>query len=105
MNKALNKYVNEIISIAGTNDVGWDVGVNMFLANVKNHGKDGTPYYKGADELDWAAVGAELAPFTDADEADMINTYCADYRENMKLVQAARMSGDYDRAVEIMVNA
>lgn len=105
MNKKLNKYVNEIISIADANDVGWDVGVNMFLANVKNHGGDGLPHYAGADGLDWAKVGAELAPFTAEDEADMVNTYCEDYRRNMKLVQAAQMSGDYDRAAEIMVNA
>lgn len=105
MNKALNKYVNEIIAIAGENDVSWDVGVNMFLTNVKNYGKDDAPHYAGADYIDWDAVGAELVPFTTEDEADMINTYCEDYRKNMQLVQAARMSGDYDRASEIMVNA
>lgn len=102
MNKALNKYVNEIISIAGTNDVGWDVGVNMFLANVKNHGKDGTPYYKGADELDWAAVGAELAPFTDADEADMINTFNADYTAHMAEIIDLRKAGDTDGVRAVM---
>ena len=37
INKKLNKYVNEIIAIAGANDVSWDVGCNMFLANVKNY--------------------------------------------------------------------
>ena len=36
INKSLNKYVNEIIAIAGANDVSWDVGCNMVLANVKN---------------------------------------------------------------------
>lgn len=102
MNKALNGYVNEIIAIAGTNDVGWDVGVNMFLANVKNHGVEGAPYYKGAD-LDWGAVAAELGPITPAVEADMINTYCADYRKNMKKVIALRKAGDYEGAKEVML--
>lgn len=105
MNKALNKYVNEIISIAGENNADWTNGPRMFLTNVKNHGKKDAPHYPGADNLDWSAVGAELTPFTDVDEADMINTYCADYREHMTGVIAARKAGDYERAVEIMVNA
>ena len=104
MNKKLNKYVNEIIAIAGKNDVSWDVGVNMFLANVKNYGKDDMPYYAGAENLDWSAVGTDLAPFTDESEADMINTFCADYREHMTAVIAARKSHDYERAVEIMTH-
>lgn len=43
MNKKLNRYVNDIIAIAGANDKSWDVGCDMFLANVKNVGKDGLP--------------------------------------------------------------
>lgn len=102
MNKALNGYVNEIIAIAGTNDVSWDVGVNMFLANVKNHGKEGAPYYEGAN-LDWGDVASELGLITPAVEADMINTYCADYRKNMKKVIALRKAGDYEGAKEVML--
>lgn len=103
MNKKLNGYVNEIIAIAGTNDVSWDVGVNMFLANVKNYGKEGACYYEGAD-LDWGAVVAELGPITLAAEVDMINTYCADYRKNMKKVIALRKAGDYEGAKEVMLD-
>ena len=105
MNKALNKYVNEIISIAGENGVDWSNGPRMFLANVKNFGNPDAPHYAGAGNLDWATVGADLTPFTDVDEADMINTYCACYREHMSGVIAARSAGDHDKAVEIMTNA
>ena len=62
INKKLNKYVNEIIAIAGANDTIWDVGCNMFLANVKNYDQPDAPYYKGAD-LDWPEVAAELCDF------------------------------------------
>lgn len=103
MNKALNGYVNEIIAIAGTNDVSWDVGVNMFLANVKNYGVEGASHYEGADYLDWGVVGEKLGNITPAVEADMINTYCADYRKNMKKVIALRKAGDYEGAKEVML--
>ena len=78
MNKKLHKYINEIIDLGTAANMGWKEGVNMFLSNVKNAGQEGAPHYGGADHLDWAAIGAELAPFTDADEADMINTFNAD---------------------------
>ena len=105
MNKKLNKYVNEIIAIAGKNNVNWDIGVNMFLSNVKNCGKDDSFYYVGADGVDWAAAAAEILPLTPEEEADLINTYCADYRAHMDNVIEARKTGDYEKAVEIMVNA
>ena len=103
MNKALNGYVNEIIGIAGANNVGWDVGVNMFLANVKNYGKEGAPYYAGAN-LDYGKVGDKLGPITPAIEADMINTYCADYRKHMDEVIACRKVGDYEGAKAVMLS-
>lgn len=102
MNKKLNRYVNDIIAISGANDVSWDVGANMFITNAKNVGVEGAEHYKGADHLDWAAVAAELAPITPAAEADMLNTYCADYRQHMAEVIAARKVGDYAKAIEVM---
>lgn len=103
MNKALNKYVNDIIAIAGANDMPWDVGSNMFLANAKNVGIDGAEHYPGADHLDWAAIADELAPITPATEADMLNTFAKDYRAHMAEVIAARKVGDYAKAVEVMI--
>lgn len=104
INKRLNKYVNEIIAIAGANDTTWDVGCNMFLANVKNYDKPDAPYYKGAD-LDWPEVAAELCPFTDEDERDMLQTFRDDYNKHMQEVIALRKEGKYDEAVKVMVEA
>ena len=102
MNKKLNKYVNDIIAIAGANNVSWDVGADMFLANAKNVGIEGAEHYPGADHLDWKAVAEELAPLTPQAQADMLTTYCADYRAHMSAVISARRANDYDKAVEVM---
>lgn len=104
MNKKLNKYVNEIIAIAGANDKSWDVGCNMFLANVKNYDKPDAPYYPGAD-LDWPDVAKDLAPLDATSEADMLNTFRADYKAHMAEVIALRKEGKYDEAAAVMVNA
>lgn len=101
INKKLNKYVNEIIAIAGANDVSWDVGCNMFLANVKNYDKPDAPYYAGAD-LDWPDVAAELCPFSAEDERDMLQTFRDDYNAHMQEVIALRKEGRYDEAARVM---
>lgn len=102
MNKSLNKYVNDIISIAAANDVAFDAGADMLLANAKNSGVEGAPHYPGADHLDWDAVAADIAPITAATEVDMVQTFTDDYRERMDEVIAARKVGDYAKAVEVM---
>ena len=104
MNKALNKYVNDIIAIAGANDKSWDVGSNMFIANVKNVGIEGAEYYHGADHLEWAAIAAKLGPITPETEADMLNTFAKCYRAHMSEVIAARKVGDYVRAIWVMAS-
>lgn len=104
-NTTLHRYVNDIIAIAGANDKSWDVGCNMFLANVKNNGNPDAPHYAGADHLDWSAVAAEIGPFAPSDETDMLRTFAADYRAHMSEVIAARKAGDYTKAIEVMVNA
>lgn len=104
VNKSLNKYVNEIIAIAGANDTTWDVGCNMFLANVKNYDKPDAPYYAGAD-LDWPEVAAEIGPFTGEEEVDMLQTFRDDYDTHMKEVIALRAEGKYEEAAQVMVEA
>ena len=104
MNKKLNKYVNEIIAIAAANDKSWDVGCNMFLANVKNYGNPDAPYYSGAD-LDWPDVAKDLAPLDATSEADMLNTFRADYKAHMAEVIALRKEGKYEEVRKVMVEA
>lgn len=101
INKKLNKYVNEIIAIAGANDVSWDVGCNMFLANVKNYDKPDAPYYAGAD-LDWPDVAAELCPFSAEDERDMLQTFREDYKAHQEEILALRAEGKYEEAARVM---
>ena len=101
MNKKLHKYVNEIIDLGTAANMGWKEGVNLFLANVKNYDKPDAPYYKGAD-LDWPEVAAELCPFTDEDERDMLQTFRDDYNKHMQEVIALRKEGKYDEAARVM---
>lgn len=102
MNKKLHKYVNEIIDIGSAANMGWKEGVNMFLANVKNVGKEGAPHYGGADHLDWPKVAADIGLFTATEEADMINTFNADYTANMAEIIELRAAGDYNGVVAVM---
>lgn len=100
MNKKLNKYVNEIIAIGRANDKEWDEGCNLFLSNVKA----GQEIYPGV-KLDWPAVAAEIGPFTQAEEADMLDTFKEDYNAHMSEVIALRREGKYDEARKVMENA
>lgn len=52
----LHTYINEILDIAKAEHMSMDVAVNMFLANVKNAGDSSLPHYKGADNVDYAAL-------------------------------------------------
>lgn len=82
MMKLIN-YKEEIRAISRANDVSWDVARDMFLANVRNAGVDGAPYYPGADQVDYKALQAELpAPGTQA-YADMCNEFNRDFKAGM----------------------
>ena len=102
MNKKLHKYVNEIIDLGSAANMGWKEGVNMFLSNVKNAGQEGAPHYGGAEHLDWKAVAREIGPFDDGDEADMINTFNADYTAHMAEIIDLRFAGDWDGVRAVM---
>ena len=85
----LKKYVNEIIDIAEANGMGWDIGKDMFLANIRNCGNDARPYYPGA-YVDYPALKLELDAMTDEQVADMKNDFDAWYRENIEAIVKAR---------------
>lgn len=104
MNKFLNPYVNEIIAIAGANNVSWDVGSNMFLTNIKNVDVAGAPYYEGAD-VDYGKLADELGPIDSETERDMLQTFRDCYEEHMAEVIALRKEGKYAEAAMIMVRA
>ena len=64
----LHIFVNEIFDIAHANDVSWDVGKDMFLANIRNEGMGALPHYVGADQVDFAALKPALAELADSGE-------------------------------------
>ena len=85
----LKKYVNEIIDIAEANGMGWDIGKEMFLANIRNCGNDALPCYPGA-YVDYPALKLELDAMTDEQVADMKNDFNDWYRDNMEAIIKAR---------------
>lgn len=91
----VKKYVNEILDIAVENDVSWDIGLDMFLANVRNCGEPDTPYYPGAF-VDYAALKPELEAMTDAQVADMKNDFAYWYRANADEIRQARYGAAHE---------
>ena len=104
MNKFLNPYVNEIIAIAGANNVSWDVGSNMFLTNIKNVDVAGAPYYEGAD-VDYGKLADEVGSIDSETEQDMLQTFRDCCNEHMSEVIALRKEGKYAEAAMVMVRA
>lgn len=79
----LKNYMNEINAIARANDMPWDVGKDMFVANIQNFGVDGAPYYAGAD-IDYAPLHTEWMAMTFEARATEKNAYDVWYREELK---------------------
>ena len=75
----LMEYKEEIIAIARANDVSWDVGRDMFLANIKNAGEDALPYYEGAEEVDYLALKADCPEQGTEGYAAMCNDFNRDF--------------------------
>lgn len=104
MNKFLNPYVNEIIAIAGANNMEWDEGCNLFLTNIKNVDIPGALYYEGAD-VDYGKLADELGPIDSETERDMLQTFRDCYKEHKAEVIALRKEGKYAEAAMVMVMA
>lgn len=85
----LKDFVNEIIDIAKTNNVSWDVGADMFLANIRNCGDETLPYYPGA-YLDYPALKLELEAMSAEQVAEMKNDFAYWYRAHAEDICNAR---------------
>lgn len=85
----LKEYVNEIIAIAEANDMSWDIGADMFIANIRNSGDPELPYYKGAF-VDYETLKLFIEDMTDEEIADMKNEFAAWYREHADEIRKAR---------------
>ena len=89
----LKKYVNEIVDIAICNNESWNNGKDMFLANIRNYGVEGAPYYVGADGVDYGAIKAEWETLSAEEQRDARNEFDAWYRKNLEIIIAARRAG------------
>ena len=79
----LKNYKNEIIAIAVANNMSWDIGKDMLIANIQNAGVEGAPYYAGAD-MDYAALKPEWMAMTPEQKRDAKNEFDAWYRDELK---------------------
>ena len=98
-----HEYLPEILAITKENNASWDVGLNMFLNNVKDANDPNDQYfYHGADHLDYVAIQAEHPEVMDsAKEADMINDFCDWYRAHVDEIQAMYAKGDTEALREL----
>lgn len=106
MNKFLNPYVNEIIAIAGANNVSWETSINMFMSNIKNVNVDDpdAPYYEGAD-VDYDKLADELGLIDTETEQDILQTYRECYKAHQDEIITLREEGKYAEAAMVMVRA
>ena len=67
----INKYIWSIFDIAKENDVDIGAGKDMFLANLEQK----KAVYHGADNLDYAVLGAEWENLSEKDKTAQRETY------------------------------
>ena len=67
----INKYIWSIFDIAKENDVDIGAGKDMFLANLEQK----KAVYHGADNLDYAVLGAEWENMDEKDKTAQRETY------------------------------
>ena len=83
-------YLHEIFDIANANDMPWDVGIDMFLANIRNAGDEDLPYYEGAEHINCIVLKPVLEAMTDAEVADAYNEFSDHVRENLDVIVKER---------------
>ena len=83
-------YLHEIFDIANANDMPWDVGIDMFLANIRNAGDEDLPYYEGAEHINYIALKPVLEAMTDEEVADAYNEFSDHVRENLDVIVKER---------------
>jgi len=98
--KHLYEYINEIMDIAEVNHAEPQNAKDMFLANARNAGDPTLPHYRGAGDVDYAALAEDLPGLTKEGAAltqAVFDCYAA-------LVELRR-AGRYAEAVELMRGA
>ena len=93
----LHTYVNEILDIAKFNNMSFDIGADMLLANVRNYGKPTLPFYKGAAKLNYTNMKNHIKELENS-KPDFVVAY----RKHMKEIIALRKQGNFKKARAIM---
>ena len=93
----LHHFTNEIIAIAKKNNVSWDVGADMFLANVRNAGNEGLPYYEGAKEVDFAELKE-----CEKELAESKISFVEAYNKHNTEIINLRKDGKFEEVVKLM---
>ena len=101
----LMEYKEEIIAIARANDVSWDVGRDMFLANLENAGVEGAPHYAGADGLDYTALGKEWGAMSAEEQRAQKTMYNEVTRSHYTDLAECRRNGDREKFDATIANA
>lgn len=83
-------YLHEIFDIANANDMPWDVGIDMFLANIRNAGDEDLPYYEGAEHINYIVLKPALEAMTDEEVADAYNEFSDHVRKNLDVIVKER---------------
>lgn len=78
----LKNYVSEIVNIAKAHNMSWDIGKDMFIANIQNHGVENAPYYAGAGNFDYGAIRDEWMALSHEEKRDAKNEFDEWYRAN-----------------------
>lgn len=93
----LHTYTNEIINIATANHMAWDIGADMFLANIRNCKDSTLPHYDGADEVDYKALLPHLKDLEDS-KAEFVEMY----RKHSTAIIELRRRKEYGDVVKLM---
>lgn len=89
----LHTYLKEIFDIAKENNVSWDIGKDMFLANVQQ----GTGTYAGADDVDYSDLHSHYDELADTG-TDFVDIVHEKYFDIVEL----RKNGQMDEAVKLI---
>ena len=93
----LHTYTNEIIDVAKKNNVSWDIGADMFLANIRNAGDKDLPHYEGAKGVDYMELKACITELEES-KPDFVKAYAKHATEIIGL----RKDGDLNAVVKVM---
>lgn len=101
----LTDYAWEIFDIAKEQDKDVGVARDMFIANLDNAGKEGLPYYAGADDLDYTALGKEWGAMSAEDRHNQKTMYSEVTRAHYADLAQCRRNGDREKFDGIIANA